>query len=624
MSRSVNTALSMSLALALTFASSGAGASPNDSAPSPTSTVTNAPSVDPAASADALKRVYEAAKASVVQVGADTTGAGVVVSEDGLVVTAYALVHNQTTMPVTFTNGFKTTARVVATSTELSVALLRLDGLPAMAFLKSSSAPPAVGQAAYSFSLQRALVPSVTFARIATTAVMREKKPDERVFTAHFAFNPHLVGGPVVNWNGELMGVLLANDQNGTGFALSMPALLDYMATQASALPTVATSVSSEPSGAEVLLDGVSSGKTPLKLNLAAGSHVVQLRSPGLPDTLRKVVALGKPQLDLSLVLFPGAAVSVKVPENAEVWIDGILRARGSATLWLPSGRHWVGALMQGRRPFGRYVEVVEDRPIVVTAELPEAHAALSVDSLPGGAEVLLDDNKIGVTPLKEQRIPPGNYELTVNYKGYHPTTMPLQARDGQTIDLGKLKLQAPQTLMRAVVPSQTEVSIDDGPKHPVRPTGEPITAGTHRAVFTAPYQYRSVVDFKGEDGQTVTLTPTFVAAGDPDSRDTYKTLSTVAEGAGGVGILVAAGFFLAAEAERQNATSSGGTLSPSGHSSIAVGLTAGAIGIGLYAVGALVNSLQPTPEMGWDEDAPKADVPKADAPKAEVTKPAT
>jgi hypothetical protein len=561
-----------------------------------------APSGDPAGGPAVLRRIYDGAKTAVVQVGSDTSSAGVVIAESGLIVTANALVKGRDSVSVTFTNGYSATARVVATSEAVGAALLRLDNLPPMAFVKLAGGAPHPNQATYGFSFASARVPSINFARVGSTEVARDQSVDDRLFTARFGFNPHSVGGAVLSSVGELLGVVLANDRNGVSFCANADALLGFIAEQSEKLPTVALSVETDPSGAAVLIDGDPVGHTPLMGAVAlAGRHALVLRSPGLPDTVRQVVALGAAHQRLAAELFPGAAVEVRTLDRAQVWVDGVFRAQGSTSLWLPSGRHWVGAVLRGHRDFGRWVEVVEDRPLAVLAELPAQHATLTVATTPPGAEVSLDDNRLGTTPLEKVPVDPGGYELTLLARGYHAAHVPIVVHDGQDLDLGKLRLEAPHAVIKVHNTAATEIQIDDGPRHTINSAGEDAPPGPHRLTLYSPYQYRARLTAGGEDGQTVDVSPVFVAAGDPESQGRYTTLGALSEAIGGAALLVGGVSFLAAELDR----SSNPYLSPSGHTEVAVGLTSGGIALALFAGGALINSLQPTAEMGWDSDPP-------------------
>jgi len=567
------------------------------------------PQVDAAGTSEVLQRIYGVASRAMVQVGDDPNWAGVVISENGIIATSSHGLEGKVSAAVTFTNGYRSSAQVIWVDQELGVALLEAAGLPAMAYLQVSPLPVQGTQASYAVHLPKPLAPAVTFARVTSTNVSRAGRIDDRFFTAHFGLSSRARGGPIVSYAGQLLGILLTSDAGGTGFAVSSRSLLDLVSAHNAGLPTSSLIVTSDPSGAQVLLDGAVVGKTPANLaTVSAGEHAIVLKSPGLPDVIKRVVAVGPSHQDVEATLLPGAAVHLDVPTTARVYVDGIWRATGSATLFLPGGRHQLQATLPGHRTFTRQIEVIEERPLTLAAEMPELHATLSLDSVPPGAEVMLDDNRVGIAPLKEVRVTPGTYELTLTHAGFHTLKRAVTIPEGQDVNLGKLALEVPHATVLARVPPMTEMSIDGGPKHVVRPQEE-VPPGSHQLVFYAPYQYAEIVNLKVEDGQTVPLTPQFVAAGNPHSAEITHTVSNLVEGAAGVMTLVATGFFLAAEDDRSN---NSGQLSSTGHSSVQTGLITGGIGLGLYAGALFIDSFQPTPEMGFGETSSGMRIPNA------------
>jgi hypothetical protein len=558
-------------------------------------------SADPAAESTVLQRIHAAASKALVQVGPDPRHAGVLITESGVLLAPSAGLQVAQVVPVTFVNGFHAEADVVALDAELGVALLRLRLTVPVAFVPMGSAAPQPTQASYLLHFGRPQTASVTFARIATTRVARAGHIDERFLTAHYGLDARSRGGAVISYAGQLIGLLLTSDTSGTGFAVSTRALLNFVGQHAEVLPGVALTTTSDPSGAQLFLDGALQGNTPLSLpRIPMGEHLLALRTPGLPDTVRTFEAFGSSTQALSFVLLPGAPVTLEAPAAAELRVDGVLRANGPATLWLPGGRHVVQATQPGHRPFSRVIEVVEDRPLVLAVTMVEARATLTVDTVPPGAAVMLDDNRIGETPLLARRVSPGTYELTLARTGFHPLKIPVSIPDGQDVNLGKLALEAPHGTLVVRAPPGTEVSLDGGPRHPLR-ASERFAPGEHRATFFAPYQYALISDFRAEDGQTVTLAPTFVAAGSPQGRAVAHTVSSIVEGGAGVLSLVSTGFFIAAESDR---SSNNGVLSQSGHGTVSVGLVTAGLGLGLYGASLFIDSLQATPDMGHDATA--------------------
>ncbi|MCB9546226.1 MAG: PEGA domain-containing protein [Myxococcales bacterium] len=79
---------------------------------------------------------------------------------------------------------------------------------------------------------------------------------------------------------------------------------------------TVAFELKSTPSGASVLVDGKPSGATPVKLELAPGSHKIQISKDGFTPATR-MVALESEPLNLMVNLEPVKAVVAVAPPTA-------------------------------------------------------------------------------------------------------------------------------------------------------------------------------------------------------------------------------------------------------------------------------------------------------------------
>ena len=145
------------------------------------------------------------------------------------------------------------------------------------------------------------------------------------------------------------------------------------------------------------------------------------------------------------------------------------------------------------------------------------------------------------------------------------------------------------------------ELSVDGEARHAVTGTGDSVAPGPHQLTYFSPYQYRATVTAGGEDGKVVEVKPKFVSAGDPQDQSTYSTWGTLTAGAGGLVALVSAVCFVAAAVDGSGQA----TLPSSGHTEIGVGLVSGGVALGLFAAGALITSMQPTPDMGWTSDPP-------------------
>jgi S1-C subfamily serine protease len=125
------------------------------------------------------------------------------------------------------------------------------------------------------------------------------------------AINHGNSGGPLMDSRGDVVGVntLGLGDfgMQGLNFAIYGSEILTvlkkqfqyeppYLAPAEGTTPTAPpeqrplTEVTSEPSGAEIYLDGVFTSSTPSKLSLSIGEHTIRVSRPGFKDWERRIV----------------------------------------------------------------------------------------------------------------------------------------------------------------------------------------------------------------------------------------------------------------------------------------------------------------------------------------------
>lgn len=117
--------------------------------------------------------------------------------------------------------------------------------------------------------------------------------------------------------------------------------------------------VRSEPASAEVLVDGVPRGLTPLTLDDVAGQATVVVRRPGYRDWQAQILATGPASLMAELEPEAGQLTVTSTPPGARVYVDG--RSVGLTPLTLddvPTGQRRVRVVPQGGAPVVRDVQV--------------------------------------------------------------------------------------------------------------------------------------------------------------------------------------------------------------------------------------------------------------------------
>jgi hypothetical protein len=105
--------------------------------------------------------------------------------------------------------------------------------------------------------------------------------------------------------------------------------------------------ITTNPVGAEAVVDGQPKGKTPLTLSLPAGTHMVELRGGGEPRTIPVTIAAGQQIAQyIDLPTAPSAVGQLQVrsePAGARVVVDGTPRGTSPALVTnLSPGEHTV------------------------------------------------------------------------------------------------------------------------------------------------------------------------------------------------------------------------------------------------------------------------------------------
>jgi hypothetical protein len=198
-----------------------------------------------------------------------------------------------------------------------------------------------------------------------------------------------------------------------------------YFDMKAAAPPVVSgqVSVATEPPGAQVAVDGRPRGTSPLTVaDLRAGEHKITVTSAaGAAERTVMVTAGGTASVVFSpsRVLGPVggwlsifAPFEVQIAENEE--IIGSIGSSGASRIMLAAGRHDV-VLTNAGLGFqeGRRIEVTPGKTAVLHVDAPKA--SVSVNARPW-AEIVLDGNSIGQTPIANLLVGVGPHEMVFRH----------------------------------------------------------------------------------------------------------------------------------------------------------------------------------------------------------------
>jgi hypothetical protein len=169
--------------------------------------------------------------------------------------------------------------------------------------------------------------------------------------------------------------------------------------------------------------------------------YEVRIKKKGYKDFIQQLTLNprehSKILVDMEKAIPPFGDLTVEsTPPGAMVYIDNE-KQNGVTPLTIKNLKHnqtyAVRLELENHRGAEREVKISGGKEFKLTQPLPLNFASLSVDSTPPGAEVYLNDNKVGVTPLfLNELIPNQEQKLRLALPGYHEEIIPLSLSPGE------------------------------------------------------------------------------------------------------------------------------------------------------------------------------------------------
>jgi Do/DeqQ family serine protease len=155
------------------------------------------------------------------------TGSGVIISEDGYIVTNNHVIKDATEIEITLNNKKTFKAKLIGTDSKMDIALLKIDTdekLPYSTFANSDSVK--VGEWALAVGNPYNLTSTVTAGIISAKARNLDSTGIQSFLQTDAAVNPGNSGGALVNTRGELIGInTMISSMTGSyvGYAFAIP-----------------------------------------------------------------------------------------------------------------------------------------------------------------------------------------------------------------------------------------------------------------------------------------------------------------------------------------------------------------------------------------------------------------
>ncbi|NQU08139.1 MAG: PEGA domain-containing protein, partial [Candidatus Abyssubacteria bacterium] len=222
--------------------------------------------------------------------------------------------------------------------------------------------------------------------------------------------------------------------------------------------------VDSRPPGARVFLDSEMRGKTPLTLaDVASGTHVLAMKLEGYPDYSGETLADTAEPLKIfhdfeaaKGALIPRGSLSIdSEPPGAEVYIDGENRGKTPLNMSkLRAAEYSIELRRDGYQTLRKHVTLRRDETLRISLNMVETpkFGGVRISSRPEGAEVLLNGEYKGVTPLSLYRLAIGKYDVLIRKREYIPFRQEIVCEENVTSDIAASLEMTPRFAARQSV----------------------------------------------------------------------------------------------------------------------------------------------------------------------------
>ncbi|KZX58567.1 hypothetical protein A3709_18275 [Halioglobus sp. HI00S01] len=202
-------------------------------------------------------------------------------------------------------------------------------------------------------------------------------------------------------------------------------------------LPGLVT-ITTQPPGATVILDGEPLGITPLEaLPIEAGPHQLLFEAPRYLPVTRDLEVNGRNNAQqLSVALAPAWATYHvnSEPPGADILVDGEAQGQTPATVEIIQGQREITLQKPAFAPWRQALEVTaEADKDLGTITLTPAAGILSLNSTPSGANVTMNGEFQGQTPLELTIAPGRSHRIALSKPGYGRSTETIELAAAQT-----------------------------------------------------------------------------------------------------------------------------------------------------------------------------------------------
>jgi hypothetical protein len=178
----------------------------------------------------------------------------------------------------------------------------------------------------------------------------------------------------------------------------------------------------SRPANAKVIINGDIKGATPLILrDLAIGSYTAKIEKPGFTtrEAIWEVKDEQPQEVIVSLNSNVGRIELDSKPEHSQVYINGKLAGYAPFKRELEEGKYQFKFEKDGYATVEETITIIRDQNVEKSIKLNQLPGSIEVTSIPDGADVFINDQPHGVTPLQLNSIQSGKYTIRLEKNSY-------------------------------------------------------------------------------------------------------------------------------------------------------------------------------------------------------------
>jgi len=178
---------------------------------------------------------------------------------------------------------------------------------------------------------------------------------------------------------------------------------------------------------------------------LRPGNYRVRAEQAGYKPAQMQIKVTKAPnqQFSLALVKLPGI-LRIDVPAAASVSVDDKDAGKAPGEFELAPGRHTVAIAAERYQPFKADVDIEGlGKTQTFKPQLVPGWGVVTVTSEPAGAQLLVNGEPRGVTPVEAQ-IMAGAHPVELRLEGFKPWTTDIQVKANEPMTLGPVKLGLP------------------------------------------------------------------------------------------------------------------------------------------------------------------------------------